>query len=327
MIPEPYEFNRALRRWFRGHGRDLPWRMNPSPYGVMVSEFMLQQTTVAAVKPYFDRWMRRFPDVSSLASANESDVLKLWEGLGYYSRARNLQRAAQAVVARHAGLIPSDIVHLRKLPGVGPYTAAAIAAFAFDQCVPVLDANINRVMARLFNYQENITTSEGRRFLEQSATLLLPKNGGRIHASALMDLGSLICRAGEPDCSVCPVKKFCRAESPAALPVKPAKKEVTLQHDWRTFAEKNGKVYLMQSPGPTWKGLWVLPPGNESHNPLATLTYAITRYKVNLGVVMGEPETSWQPFSIHQLPAMPSPHRKALAKILDARMSPRRTHL
>ena len=322
MIPEPSEFNRALRRWFRGHGRDLPWRTNPSPYQVMVSEFMLQQTTVAAVKPYFERWMRRFSDVASLASAKESDVLKLWEGLGYYSRARNLQRAAQAVIMRHAGQIPSDMSVLRELPGVGPYTAAAIAAFAFDQCVPVLDANINRVMARLFNYRENITTSEGRRFLEQAAASLLPANGRRLHASALMDIGSLICRAGEPDCSVCPVKKFCRAESPAALPVKPPKKEVTLQTDWRTFAEKDGSVYLMQSSGPTWKGLWVLPPGKESLKPLTTLTYAITRYKVNLGVVAGEPESNWQPFSIHHLPAMPSPHRKALAKIIDSRTPP-----
>jgi A/G-specific adenine glycosylase len=321
MIPEPSEFNRALRRWFRGHGRDLPWRSNPTPYGVMVSEFMLQQTTVAAVKPYFDRWMLRFPDVASLASAKESDVLKLWEGLGYYSRARNLQRAAQAVVARHAGQIPSDIILLRELPGVGPYTAAAIAAFAFDQSVSVLDANINRVMARLFNYQKNITTSEGRRFLEQAAASLLPTKGGRLHASALMDLGSLICRAGQPDCSVCPVKKFCRAEAPATLPVKPPKKEITLQTDWRIFAQKDGHVYLMQSPGPTWKGLWVLPPGKESLNPLTTLSYAITRYKVSLGVVSGEPEASWQPFPINHLPAMPSPHRKALScclKIFEA---------
>ena len=321
MIPEfpTTEFNKTLRRWFRGNSRNLPWRPHPSAYEVLVSEFMLQQTTVAAVIPYFHRWMLRFPDIHALASAPEADVLKLWEGLGYYSRARNLHRAAQVVDKNFSGQIPADFSLLRTLPGIGPYTAAAIAAFAFDQCLPVLDANIARVVARLFNYQENITTSSGRKFLEQAASALLPQSGGRCHASALMDLGATICRAGEPDCPACPLQKFCLAQNPAALPVKPPKKAITQLADWRIFASAADMVYLIESPGPTWKGLWLLPPGKPSDTPLVSLTYTITRYKVALSVSSANPEAEWSAFPFSKLPAMPSPHRKALTAILKMR--------
>lgn len=319
MIPEfpATEFNNTLRRWFRGNGRKLPWRPHPSAYEVLVSEFMLQQTTVTAVIPYFQRWMQRFPNIHALASATESDVLKHWEGLGYYSRARNLHRAAQVVDKKFSGHIPANLSLLRTLPGIGAYTAAAIAAFAYDQCLPVLDANIARVVARLFNFQDNITTSSGRKFLEQAAASLLPRSGGRCHASALMDLGATICRAGEPDCPACPLQKFCLAENPAALPVKPPKKEITHLTDWRIFASTDEMVYLIESAGPTWKGLWLLPPGNPSDIPLLSLAYTITRYKVTLGVSAANPEAGWTAFPISKLPAMPSPHRKALAAILN----------
>ena len=318
MIPYTMtpDFHTALRRWFRSHGRDLPWRAAPTPYAVLVSEFMLQQTTVAAVIPYFERWMRRFPDIAALAAAPESDVLKLWEGLGYYSRARNLHRAAQSVLAQFDGTIPSDLPALRSLPGVGPYTAAAIAAFAFDQCVPVLDANINRVVARLFNYRENITTKAGRDFLEKAATSLLPKTSGRRHVSALMDLGATLCRSGVPDCASCPVHHFCKAVDPEALPVKPAKKTITEINDWRAFSRTGDSIFLIESPGPTWRGLWILPPGEPSPEPLATLIYSITRYKVTLGISLTVPQPNWTAFSLTSLPPMPSPHRKALRLIL-----------
>ena len=312
------DFHTSLRRWFRSHGRELPWRTSPSPYAVLVSEFMLQQTTVAAVIPYFDRWMRRFPDIATLAAAPETDILKLWEGLGYYSRARNLHRAAQAVLAQFGGIIPSDLTSLRSLPGVGSYTAAAIAAFAFDQCEPVLDANINRVIARLFNYRENITTKAGRNYLEQAANSLLPKKGGRRHASALMDLGATLCRAGEPDCAACPVHHFCKAVDPALLPIKPPKKAITEINDWRSFCRNGDSIYLVESPGPTWRGLWILPSGKPTAEPLATLIYSITRYKVTLGISNGVPQPNWTPFPLSNLPPMPSPHRKALRLILES---------
>jgi A/G-specific adenine glycosylase len=283
---------------------------------VLVSEFMLQQTTVAAVIPYFVRWMQRFPDIATLAAAPESDVLKLWEGLGYYSRARNLHRAAQSVTAQCGGKIPSDFPSLRSLPGIGPYTAAAIAAFAFDQCVPVLDANINRVVARLFNYRENITTKAGRDFLELAAASLLPKSGGRRHASVLMDLGATVCRSGEPNCTACPVHHFCKAVDPAQLPVKPPKKAITEITDWRSFSLTDDSIFLIESPGPTWRGLWILPPGEPTPDPLATLVYSITRYKVTLRISLIVPHPNWTPFPLSNLPPMPSPHRKALRLIL-----------
>ena len=310
------DFNKALQKWFRVHGRVLPWRSNPSPYAVLVSEFMLQQTTVTAVQPYFQRWMKRFPDLASLADAPEVDVMKHWEGLGYYSRARNLHRAAKAVVAQFAGSVPGDLDLLRTLPGIGPYTASAIVAFAFDQPVPVLDANIQRVVARIFDFKENISTASGKRFLDQAASSLLPKKGGRLHASALMDLGATLCRAGQPDCPACPVKAFCRATNPSLLPVKPAKKTITPVEDWRSVSMRKGCIFLVPSPGPTWKGLWLLPPGEPSSEPLAEISYAITRYKVRLRLVDAEPLQDWQAFSLQNLPPMPSPHRRGIEAIV-----------
>ncbi|MEI8292632.1 MAG: A/G-specific adenine glycosylase [bacterium] len=310
------DFNKALQKWFRAHGRILPWRSNPSPYAVLVSEFMLQQTTVAAVQPFFQRWMKRFPDAASLASAPEEQVMKHWEGLGYYSRARNLHRAAQDIASQFGGVIPGDLDLLRALPGVGPYTASAVAAFAFDQVVPVLDANIQRVIARLFNFQENITTAAGKKFLDQAAMSLLPKNGGREHASALMDLGATICRAGRPDCLSCPVSRFCRATEPASLPIKPARKAITEIEDWRAYCTQRDKIFLIQSTGPVWKGLWLLPPAASSDQTLLQVRYAITRYAVNLHIVGAEPLPTWQAFSLGDLPSMPSPHRKVVAMLM-----------
>jgi len=310
------DFNKELQKWFRAHGRVLPWRSNPSPYAVLVSEFMLQQTTVAAVQPFFQRWMKRFPDVASLASAPEEQVMKHWEGLGYYSRARNLHRAAKAIVSQFGGVIPSDLELLRALPGVGPYTASAVAAFAFDQPVPVLDANIQRVIARLFDFRENITTAAGKKFLHQAAASLLPKKGGHHHASALMDLGATICRAGQPDCALCPVARFCQATDPATLPLKPAKKAITRTEDWRAFSTQRGRVFLIQSPGPVWKGLWLLPPAGPCDESLCTIRYAITRYQVELHIVPADPLPEWKSFHAQDLPPMPSPHRKAIAAVL-----------
>jgi len=316
-------FHKALGAWFQAAGRSLPWRDDPSPYRVLVSEFMLQQTTVAAVLPYFARWMRSFPDVATLAAAPEESVLKHWEGLGYYSRARNLHKAAKAIAANFQNKIPAELSQLRSLPGIGPYTAAAIAAFAFDQPVPVLDANIARVIARLFDCRHDITTAAGRRFLEQAATALLPASGGRQHTSALMDLGATICRSGPPECSLCPVQKFCRAADPASLPIKPAKKPVTRFVEWCALATKRRRIFLIQSPGPRWKGLWLLPPAEPSDTePTATLTYAITRYRVTLHLTSAETHPDWTPFPLDNLPPMPTPHRNALALALTKPRAP-----
>lgn len=309
-------FQTALQTWFEEAGRSLPWRDDPSPYRVLISEFMLQQTTVAAVLSYFERWMRIFQDIEALASAPEEKILKLWEGLGYYSRARNLHRAAQVIARDFDGQIPTDLDQLRSLPGIGPYTAAAIVSFAYDKPVPVLDANIQRVIARLFDFQDDITTAAGRDFLEEASSSLLPKSGGRMHTSALMDLGATICKAGQPACVDCPVQKFCRATNPATIPIKPRKKEITPVVEWRALSMRRNRVFLIQSSGPRWKGLWLLPPAQPSDaEPAASLTYGITRYRVRLHLRKTEPESSWTPFPIDQLPPMPTPHRNALALV------------
>ena len=312
---EPAEFRRSLNEWFGQHGRELPWRGTGDPYRVMVSEYMLQQTTVAAVIPYFKRWMVRLPDIRSLAEADEESILKLWEGLGYYSRARNLHRAALAIM-EGGGKIPHDLARLRRLPGIGPYTAAAIAAFAFDECVPVLDANITRVVARLFDFRKPAHSVAGKLSLERAARSLLPPRGGCAHASALMDLGATICRSGKPDCLSCPVSRFCSATHPETLPTKPARPQLIRETECRTFATKGNDVYLVRSAGPRWKGLWTLPPGAPAEVPLVILAYSITRHRVRLEVVRSRPKTGWVAFPKNALPPMPSPHLRALNQLL-----------
>jgi A/G-specific adenine glycosylase len=313
------DFHTALHTWFSLNGRrGLPWRDNPTPYAVLVSEFMLQQTTVATVIPRFNNWIARFPDIHSVANASEAMVLKEWEGLGYYSRARNLHRAAKAIATEHGGTIPFDPATLRNLPGIGRYTASAIAAFAFEKCLPVLDANIIRLIARLENFTKPVSTSQGMASIEGFASALLPEIGGRIHTSALMDLGSMICRAGTPDCLSCPLRSFCKADNPALLPVTPPRKKTTEVVEVRFLAVTPTTVYLLQSPGPRWKGLWILPPcTNPGEQPIVTITHAITRFKVRLELNLAAPDPHLTAFPLDNLPAMPSPHRKALAMALE----------
>lgn len=312
-----HDFHRAMQTWFHSHGRDLPWRRMRDPYAVLVSEFMLQQTTVAAVIPYFERWMQNFPSVAALAEAEEQEVLRIWQGLGYYSRARHLHQTARRIMQFYQGSIPQDIAVLRKLPGIGPYTASAIAAFAFDKCVPVLDANISRVVARLFNYRLPIATAVGRKFLERAASALLPDIGGHVHTSALMDLGASVCRSGEPRCSVCPVRAYCKALEPSAIPIRSPRASILLETELRVFARRHNKIFLIPSPGPRWKGLWILPKGNHHGEPLAIIHYTLTRHRIRLEVVRARPQKGWIAFPQNALPPMPTPHLSALEKILS----------
>ena len=310
------KFHRRLHGWFRKNGRDLPWRRTRDPYAILVSEFMLQQTTVAAVIPYYERWMKQFPDVDSLAESSEEQVLKLWEGLGYYSRARNLRRAAQEIVARYGGIIPVDVPELLRLPGIGSYTASAIAAFAFDRPVAVLDANIIRVVARLFDFRKTVTDAKGKRFLEQSARSLLPKTTGWLHASALMELGATVCKSGKPDCPSCPVRSFCVATSPEKIPFKPPRKLMIHERDLRVFAFANDRVSLVLSDGPRWKGLWLLPPTNREGKALLKFPHIVTRHRILMEVIRARPRADWKSFDPAHLPAMPTPHRRALEILL-----------
>jgi A/G-specific adenine glycosylase len=197
-------FRRRLSRWFRAAGRDLPWRRTRDPYRVLVSEFMLQQTQVSRVLAYYDRFVRRYPTVETLAGARPLAVREAWDGLGYYRRAANLHRLATEVVRRHGGAIPADAEALRRLPGVGPYTAGAVAAFAFEQPVPAVDTNALRVLIRVFGCR---TAKTARR----TARLLQPKRGPSawIFNQALMELGALVCTARAPKCGRCPVSAWC----------------------------------------------------------------------------------------------------------------------
>ena len=226
-LPDHRQFRRSLHRWFRLRGRDLPWRRTHDPYAILVSEFMLQQTQVATVISYYQRWLDRFPDFAALARAKESDVLHEWQGLGYYARARNLHAAGKFVTENFGGELPADAARIAQLPGVGRYTAGAIASFGFDLPEPIVDANIARVLARLTNWRCPIDSSVGRAHLWQTATALLPTTGVREHNAALMDFGAMICLPRQPRCAECPVRSFCRAPHPAMLPIK-KKRPVTV---------------------------------------------------------------------------------------------------
>ena len=322
-IFNPRSFRRSLQAWFGLRGRNLPWRRTRDPYAVLVSEFMLQQTQVATVVPYYHRWLERFPNLETLARADESDVLHAWQGLGYYARARHLHRAAQSAMENFRGKLPAAPDQLRQLPGIGRYTAGALASFAFDRPEPVVEANIARVLARLTNWQDPIDTAAGQAHLWQTAGALVPRTGAREHNSALMDLGALICLPRRPDCAICPVGRFCRAEEPALLPRKkkrPAAVRLTERH---ALSLRGSRVLLEQSRE-RWRGLWILPrlATAPRRPPLLRLDFPFTHHRITLAVfARRSPEIpaehqQWFPFgSLVRLP-LPSPHRRALMQLL-----------
>jgi A/G-specific adenine glycosylase len=322
-------FRQRLRTWFQQHARDLPWRRTRDPYAILVSEMMLQQTTVAAVVPFYERWMKRFPSVQKLAAAEESEVLALWQGLGYYRRARNLLTAAKKISSQRKGKFPCDYDGLRALPGVGDYTANAVLAFSRDQCVPVLDANVIRVVARLFNQHTPVDTARGLARVRSALVSLLPESGGHEFASALMELGALVCRAGRPDCLLCPVKECCAARHPEQLPRKAPKSPIKERAEYAAWVSDGKSILLQQAQARRWVGLWRLPPliSVPDDQPAAKLVFGIVRERVTLQVhpmtlralgASGEPR---QTFSLRGLDsvAIPSPHRRAIARMMAER--------
>lgn len=313
------QFRRALLGWFAKHGRDLPWRRTRDPYAILVSEFMLQQTQVATVIPYYIEWLRRFPTVSALADASESDVLHAWQGLGYYSRARNLHAAAKAIGSRS---FPRDPKQIEKLPGVGRYTAHAVATFAFDQSVPIVEANTARVLARLFDMHLPIDTTAGKAALWQHADELLPKRRAGIYNSALMDIGAMICISRAPRCDICPVRSHCLAPDPGSLPIKRPRTALQLITEDHAFTRQPGKILLEQSLR-RWRGLWMLPrltshPATDT--PIYSAQFPFTHHRVTLRVFRREIEpnsaSSWFGVADVEKLAMPSPHRRALDALL-----------
>jgi len=254
---------RRLLVWFDAHRRDLPWRRDRNPYRIWVSEVMLQQTQVAAVIPYYQRFLERFPDIESLATAPSEDVMALWSGLGYYSRARNLHRCAQLVVAEHGGVFPNDPALLIELPGIGRSTAAAIAAFAYGARAAILDGNVKRVFARVFGIDgyPGLKPIEDR--LWQRAVALLPQQEMGSYTQGLMDLGATLCIRGKPACSRCPLAHRCVAlasDRVEELPVRKAKKIVPEKHTGMLIVADHKHVLLQQRPDSgIWGGLLSLP--------------------------------------------------------------------
>ena len=218
-------FRKQLLGWFRQYQRDLPWRRTKDPYRVWLSEIMLQQTRVAAVIPYYERFLERFPNVHALATAPQEDVLRLWSGLGYYSRARNLQRAAQEIVIRHGGVFPRTEKEALALPGIGSYTAAAILSIAYGAKHAVLDGNVARVLARIFAVRGELRDSKRWQSLQQSADELLDPKSPSDWNQAMMELGATLCTPQSPQCLLCPVTRFCKARKLGLADSLPARRK------------------------------------------------------------------------------------------------------
>jgi A/G-specific adenine glycosylase len=254
-------------RWQASHGRStLPWQNTRDPYRIWLSEVMLQQTQVATVLAYYQRFLTRFPDVASLAAASLDEVLALWSGLGYYSRARNLHRCATTVVEQHGGHFPQTAVQLEQLPGIGRSTAAAIAAFCWGERAAILDGNVKRVLARALAFGDDLAQPAAERALWQRATDLLPASSADMPAytQGLMDLGATVCLARNPSCLLCPLEPVCaarRLQTPQAFPVKSRKLRRTAQSLWLLRARADdGSVWLEKRPTPgVWAGLYCLP--------------------------------------------------------------------
>ena len=319
-------FRRTLLNWYREKGRDFPWRRTRDPYAILVSEYMLQQTQVTTVLSYYNKWLRRFPDFATLAHASEASVLHAWQGLGYYARARNLLATAGIVVNRYGGHFPHEIARMRELPGIGRYTANAIATFAFDQSVPIVEVNTARVLTRLFNFQKSVDCTAGREALWKRAAMLVPKGSAGIYNSALTDLGALVCLPRQPKCGICPVKKFCRARNPETLPIKKARPPTRQLLETHALIVRESKILLAQSRA-RWRGMWILPQlqtRSTTKHAVHISIFPFTNHRIMLAVYRHRvppkifSNQKWFEISALENLAMPSPHRRATRHLLTA---------
>jgi len=319
-------FRSRLLRWYQANHRDLPWRRSRNPYRIWISEIMLQQTRVAAVIPYYERFLERFPTVAELAAAKESEVLAQWSGLGYYSRARNLHRAARQIAAR--GAFPSEYEPIRRLPGVGDYTAAAIASIAFGEARPVVDGNVLRVLARFTNESGEIQSSQTRKRLGALAARLIDEREAGVFNQAVMELGATVCTPQQPECRACPVARYCEGrrfgvqnELPRRRPAKAAVRiEKTL-----AIVERRGAVLLFQRDADAAQlaGFWELPelkrlPDASAVAKLGSFRHSITNGRYRFVVVRARLRRTprggrWvPPAMVDQIP-ITTTTRKALA--------------
>lgn len=259
-VEELHKIVRPLLAWYDSHARVLPWRSQPEPYRVWVSEMMLQQTQVKTVLPYFERFMKALSDIKALAYVDEVELLKLWEGLGYYSRARNLQKAARMIMEQHQGQLPASYEQLLKLPGIGEYSAGAIASIAFNIPVPVVDGNVLRVLARLMASSEDIAQMKVRKEFREVMVAILPHDRPGDFNQAMMELGATVCLPGTPRCAECPVHMFCTAnqqDSVQKFPFKSPKAPRRVEQRTVILVLAEGKVLLRQRPKKgLLAGLW-----------------------------------------------------------------------
>lgn len=288
------EFSRRVLRWYALHKRSLPWRGQKDPYAIWVSEIMLQQTRVETVIPYYERWMKRFPDIARLAEASESEVLSTWEGLGYYGRARNLHRAAKQVLEEFGGELPHDLSGLRTLPGIGRYTAGAILSMAFGLDAATLDGNMRRVFARVFDVAEPADSSVGAAALWALAEQHLPAGRAGDYNQALMDLGATVCLPRNPNCPICPLRSLCQARAGGfqeQRPVLKPKPEVPHYTVTAAVLLRNGKVLLAKRPSRgLLGGMWEFPGGKvEAQETLAECLGREIREELGAGIYVGQP--------------------------------------
>ena len=327
--PTPQEQARiaqALVDWFTAQGKDYPWRRTTDPWAILVSEVMLQQTTIPTVLGRYGAWMQQFPTPEALAAATEEQALRSWEGLGYYRRVRALQAAARAV-AEQGGVFPEEEQALRALPGIGDYTAAAVLSFAFNRPAALVDANVARVFARLTNDRTPVDSPAGRRAQRELAASMVHPQNPRAYNSALMELGQTLCTSGQPQCLLCPIRPFCRAEKPEELPVKLPKKEVTALEHWDVFSLSPEGLLLQKQPGGgRHAGMYRLPRRSPEYAQglpfLCAQRYSVTRYKVTryLHTNPAEPaQADEERIPAEHLPGIPmaSPDRKLILRFLS----------
>ena len=293
-----------LLDWHRVHGRhDLPWQRSRDPYRVWLSEIMLQQTQVVTVLGYYERFLHRFPDVQALAAAPLDEVLSLWSGLGYYSRARNLHRCAQEVVACHGGRFPGSSTGLAGLPGIGRSTAAAIAAFCFGERVAILDGNVKRVLSRVLAFEEDLARPAAERRLWDIASQLVPATDVQDYTQAVMDLGATVCRARDPACGACPLATLCRGRrggQPTRFPVKSRRLQRGRRRHVLLWVFDGPRMWLCRRPPQgVWAGLWSLPEFSDESalaqctaawpgemTSLAPMSHALTHFDWDLQPVL-----------------------------------------
>ena len=281
-------FRSALLAWYETHQREMPWRGSPDPYAVWISEIMLQQTRVDQVRPYYEKFMNRFPTVEDLSKASREEVLKAWEGMGYYARARNLHRAARQIVERHDGKIPDNPDQISVLPGIGPYTAAAVLSIAYGRDCPVVDGNVVRVLSRLFHLTDDPAAAAAKKQMAALAERLLVTGRAGDFNQAMMELGATVCTPRQPDCGGCPVVSFCLARrelpDPSVLPRKQPRKQRPHHHVAAGIVRRGDEILIVRRPmDGLLGGLWEFP-GGKSEDESAMEEFLRNNMKRKLGI-------------------------------------------